>query len=48
MSAGRIPVFVRVPDVPRSTEPPSRVEEVQVSPENIEDPIAFAAKLKPR
>ena len=48
MSAGRIPVFVRVPDVPRSTEPPSCVKEVQVTPENIEDPIAFVANLKPR
>ena len=42
------PVFVRVPDMPRWTELPSHVKEFQVTPENIEDPIAFVAALKPK
>ncbi len=40
------PVFVRVPDVPRWTELPSHVKEFRVTPENIEDIIAFAKTLR--
>ena len=40
------PVFVRVPDVPRWTELPSHVKEFRVTPENIQDIIAFAETLR--
>ncbi len=40
------PVFVRVPDVPRWTELPSAVTEFTVTPEDIEDVIAFVKTLK--
>ncbi len=40
------PVFVRVPDVPRWTEIPSHVAEFDVTPENIEDLIAFVETLR--
>ena len=38
------PVFVRVPGVPRWTKLPSHVTEFRVTPENIQDIIAFATK----
>ena len=40
------PVFVRVPDVPRWTDLPSAVTEFTVTPEDIEDVIAFVKTLK--
>ncbi len=40
------PVFVRVPDVPRWTKLPSHVKESRVTPENIQDIIAFAQTLR--
>ncbi len=40
------PVFVRVPDVARWTELPSHVKEFRVTPENIQDIIAFAETLR--
>ncbi len=40
------PVFVRVPDVPRWTKLPSYVKEFRVTPENIQDIIAFAQTLR--
>ena len=40
------PVFVRVPDVPRWTKLPSHVKEFRVTPENIQDIIAFVETLR--
>ena len=40
------PVFVEVPGVPRRTEIPSFVAKFTVSPENIEDIIAFVKTLE--
>ena len=40
------PVFVRVPGVPRWTNLPSYVQEFRVTPENIQDIIAFAETLR--
>ena len=40
------PVFVRVPDVPRWSEIPSHVAEFDMTPENIEDLIAFVETLR--
>jgi mono/diheme cytochrome c family protein len=40
------PVFVRVPDVARWTKLPSHVKEFKVTPENIEDIIAFVETLR--
>ena len=40
------PVFVRVPDVPRWTKLPSYAKEFRVTPENIQDIIAFAKTLR--
>ena len=42
------PVFVRVPGVPRWTKLPSYVKEFEVTPENIDDVIAFIETLEPR
>jgi hypothetical protein len=41
------PVFVRVPDVARWTNLPSHVKEFEVTPDNIDDIIAFAQTLRP-
>jgi mono/diheme cytochrome c family protein len=41
------PVFVRVPDVARWTTLPSHVKEFEVTPDNIDDIIAFAQTLRP-
>ena len=41
------PVFVRVPGVPRWTELPSHVKEFEVTPESIDDIIAFVETLEP-
>ena len=40
------PVFVRVPGVPRWTKLPSYAKEFRVTPENIQDIIAFAETLR--
>ncbi len=40
------PVFVRVPGVPRWTKLPSYAKEFRVTPENIQDIIAFAKTLR--
>ncbi len=40
------PVFVRVPGVPRWTDLPAAVTEFTVTPEDIEDVIAFVKTLK--
>ncbi len=40
------PVFVRVPNVPRWTKLPSYAKEFRVTPENIQDIIAFAETLR--
>ncbi len=40
------PVFVRVPGVPRWTKLPSHVKVFRVTPENIQDIIAFAETLR--
>ncbi len=40
------PVYVRVPDTPRLTDLPSPVAEFTVTPDNIEDLIAFVETLK--
>ncbi len=42
------PVFVRVPNVERWTKLPSHVAEFDVTPENINDIIAFIKTLKPK
>ncbi len=42
------PVFVRVPNVARWTELPSHVKEFSVTPENIDDIIAFVKTLRPK
>ena len=45
-SAGRIRIFVRVPDVPRWTKLPPHVKEFRMTPENIQDIFAFAETLR--
>ncbi|MDH3593683.1 MAG: c-type cytochrome [Rhodospirillales bacterium] len=42
------PVYVRVPDTERLTDLPSFVAEFTVTPNNIEDLIAFVETLKPK
>ena len=42
------PVFVRVPNVARWTELPSHVKEFSVTPENIDDIVAFVKTLRPK
>ncbi|MFQ5773608.1 MAG: c-type cytochrome [Kiloniellaceae bacterium] len=42
------PVFVRVPDVPRWTDLPAHVKEFEITPQNIEDIIAFVRTLRPK
>ena len=42
------PVYVRVPDIERLTDLPSFVAEFTVTPDNIEDLIAFVETLKPK
>ncbi len=42
------PVFVHVPGVPRWTKLPSHVKEFRVTPENIQDIIAFVETLRPK
>jgi mono/diheme cytochrome c family protein len=42
------PVYVRVPDTERLTDLPSFVAEFTVTPDNIEDLVAFVETLKPK
>lgn len=41
------PVFVQVPDVERWTDIPSHVAEFKVTPQNIDDLVAFVKTLQP-
>ena len=41
------PVFVRVPDVPKWSDVPSHIPEFTITPEQIEDVIAYIETLRP-
>jgi len=41
------PVFVRVPDVPKWSDIPSHIPEFKITPEQIEDVIAYIETLRP-